>query len=70
MRVSGWVEQIGSRSVTFRVTAHDDHERVCEGQATLVAAERQMFESKIASKVGMLPTDRAAAERPPRSSQR
>lgn len=54
MRVSGWVEQIGSRSATFRVTAHDDHERVCDGQVTLVAADRGSIESRIAAKVGAL----------------
>ena len=59
MRVSGWVEQIGNRSATFRVTAHDDHERVCDGQVTLVAADRTLIESRIASKV-----DRLSASEP------
>ena len=54
MRVSGWVEQIGNRSVTFRVTAHDDHEPVRDGQVTLVAAERAAIESRIAIKVDHL----------------
>lgn len=65
MRVSGWVEQIGNRSVTFRVTAHDDHERVCDAQVTLVAAERASIESRIASKVNYVPANEplAAQER-------
>lgn len=54
MRVSGWVEQIGNRSACFRVTVHDDHERVCEGQVTLVAAKRALIESRIAGKVNYL----------------
>lgn len=56
VRVSGWVEQIGNRSATFRVTAHDDHERVCEGQVTLVATDRDSIEARIAAKVEGLPT--------------
>lgn len=51
MRVSGWVEQIGNRSVTFRVTAQDEHERVCDGQVTLVATDRHSIEARIAAKV-------------------
>ncbi len=63
VRVSGWVEQIGNRSVTFRVTVHDDHERVCDGQVTLVAAERTLIESRIAIKVDRLSaTDSLAAQ--------
>lgn len=54
MRVSGWVEQIGNRSVTFRVMARDDHEEVCDGQVTLVAAVRESIESRIAAKVEVL----------------
>ena len=54
MRVSGWSSTLGNRSATFRVTAHDDHERVCDGQVTLVAAERALIESTIAVKVGCL----------------
>lgn len=50
MCVSGWVEQIGNRSVTFRVSAQDEHERVCEGQVTLVAADRSSIEARIAAK--------------------
>lgn len=63
MRVSGWVEQIGNRSVTFRVTAHDDHERVCDGQVTLVAAERSSIESRIAIKVDHLSASEPALAR-------
>lgn len=51
MRVSGWVEQIGNRSASFCLTVHDDHERVCDGQVTLVATDRCSIEARIAAKV-------------------
>lgn len=50
IRLSGWVGRLGTRSVTFCVRAYDDHELVCEGQVTLVAADRAVLESKIAGK--------------------
>ena len=51
IRVSGWVEQVGRRSTTFCVRAFDDHELVCEGQVTLVAADRESIESRVATKI-------------------
>jgi predicted thioesterase len=54
IRVSGWVEQVGRRSTTFCIRAFDDHELVCEGQVTLVAADRKAIESTIAAKLGSL----------------
>lgn len=56
MRVSGWVEQIGNSSATFRVTVQDEHERVCDGQVTLVATDRRSIEARIAAKVDGLRT--------------
>jgi fluoroacetyl-CoA thioesterase len=54
IRLSGWVEQLGSRSATFRVRAYDAHELVCEGRVTLVAADRASIESRIATKINGL----------------
>lgn len=54
IHVSGWVEQVGRRSTTFRIRAFDDHELVCEGQVTLVAADRKAIESTVAAKLGAL----------------
>lgn len=50
VRLTGWVERLGKRSVTFCVQAYDDHELVCDGRVTLVAADRAALESKIAGK--------------------
>ena len=51
LRLRGWVERLGERSVTFRVHAHDAHEVVCEAVVTLVATSRQNIESRITAKV-------------------
>lgn len=56
IRLSGWLERMGNRSATFSVRAYDDHERVCDGQVTLVAADRESIESKIATKLNGLQT--------------
>lgn len=53
IRLSGWVERLGPRSVTFNVRAHDSLELVCEGRVTFVAADRSALESKIAHKVNV-----------------
>ncbi len=54
IRVSGWVEQVGRRTTPFYIRAFDDHELVCEGQVTLVAADRKAIESTITAKLGCL----------------
>lgn len=54
IRVMGWCAQLGRRSATFCIRAFDDHELVCEGQVTLVAADRRSIESKVAAKVSGL----------------
>lgn len=54
IRLSGWVEQLGTRSATFCVRAYDDHELVCDGKVTIVAADRLSIESRIATKVSSL----------------
>ncbi|MDP3653802.1 MAG: hotdog domain-containing protein [Rhodoferax sp.] len=54
IRVSGWVEQVGRRSTMFCIRAFDDDELVCEGQVTLVAADRESIESRIVAKINGL----------------
>jgi fluoroacetyl-CoA thioesterase len=54
LRLRGWVEGLGGRSVTFRVQAFDDHEIVCEASITLVVMKRASMESRIAAKVDAL----------------
>lgn len=54
IRLKGWVERLGRRSATFCVRAYDDHELVCDGKVTLVAADRASIEAKIATKVNGL----------------
>lgn len=51
IRLSGWVERLGTRSATFCVRAFDHQELVCEGSVTLVAADRSAMELKIAAKL-------------------
>jgi fluoroacetyl-CoA thioesterase len=52
--LQGWVERLSQRSATFCIRAYDDHELVCDGKVTLVAADRAAMESKIAIKVNGL----------------
>ena len=61
IRLSGWVERLGRRSATFCVRAYDDHELVCDGTVTLIAADRASMESKIANKVNRLQKVEAAS---------
>jgi predicted thioesterase len=63
IRLSGWVERLGKRSVTFCVRAYDDHELVCDGQVTLVAADRAVLESKIAGKAVSSPREHTEVSR-------
>lgn len=54
IRVMGSCEQLGKRSATFCIRALDDHELVCEGHVTLVAADRASIEAKISTKINGL----------------
>ncbi|QDL38555.1 thioesterase [Rhodoferax sediminis] len=54
IRLLGWVERLSQHSATFYIRAYDDHELVCDGKVTLVAADRASMESKIATKVNGL----------------
>jgi predicted thioesterase len=47
----GWTSQIGERKTTFEVQAFDDHEVICEGTLTLVAASRKVIETRLARKL-------------------
>jgi len=51
LRLRGWVEQVGQRSATFCVRAHDSHGPVSECTVTLVAAQRSSIEACITTKV-------------------
>jgi len=51
LRLRGWVDLLGGRSVTFRVQGFDDHELVCEALVTLMVMRRASMESRIAAKV-------------------
>jgi predicted thioesterase len=51
LRLRGWVELLGGRSVTFRVQGFDGHELVCDALVTLVVMRRASMESRIAAKV-------------------
>ena len=50
LRLSGWVEAAGERSVTFHVQAHDAHEQVCEGRLRFDVDERAHAERVLARK--------------------
>jgi fluoroacetyl-CoA thioesterase len=54
VRVMGWCGQLGRRSATFCIRAFDDHELVCDGAITLVAADRKSIEATVATKVATL----------------
>lgn len=47
----GWTSRIGERKATFEIQAFDDHEVVCDGTLTLVAASRQDLERRLALKL-------------------
>jgi len=50
LRLRGWVELLGGRSVTFRVQGFDGYELACEATVTLVVMRRASMESRIAAK--------------------
>jgi fluoroacetyl-CoA thioesterase len=41
LRITGWVESLGEREVTFRVQAHDGHEEVFEGSICIAVVPRE-----------------------------
>lgn len=51
LRLRGWLQNVGDRSATFLVRAHDAHGTVCEAAVTLVAAERAQLESRLSAKL-------------------
>ncbi len=46
----GWTTRMGERSTTFAVQVFDDHEAICDGSVTLMAAPRKALEARLASK--------------------
>jgi predicted thioesterase len=50
LRLRGWTTRLGERSTTFTVQAFDDHEVICDGSFTLVAASRTAIEARLARK--------------------
>ena len=46
----GWTTRLGERSITFAVQVFDDHEAICDGSVTLVAAPRDALEARLARK--------------------
>ena len=68
VRVMGWCAQLGRRSATFCVRAFDDHELVCEGEVTLVAADRLSIETRIAEKVDSLTPSKSGGTRASRGT--
>ena len=46
----GWTTRMGERSTTFAVQVFDDHEAICDGSVTLMAASRTALEARLAHK--------------------
>jgi len=46
----GWTMRMGERSTTFTVQVFDDHEAICDGSVTLVAASRTALQDRLARK--------------------
>ena len=46
----GWTTRLGERSITFAVQVFDDHETICDGSVTLMAAARATIEARLARK--------------------
>ena len=47
----GWTSQLCERKATFTIEAFDEHELICEGTLTLVAAARHAIEERLARKL-------------------
>ena len=47
IRVTGWVEGLGDREVTFRVQAQDESEQVCDGTIRFLIVRREYIQRKI-----------------------
>lgn len=54
LRMRGWVEALGERSVTFRVQANDLSELACEAVVVVVAARRDLMSSRLNAPVRLL----------------
>ena len=47
----GWTSQLCERKATFTIEACDEHEVICEGTLTLVAASRKAMEERLSHKL-------------------
>ena len=54
LRITGWVERLGEREVTFRVQAHDEQEEVFEGSIRIAVVPRERIERIIERKRGAI----------------
>lgn len=50
VRMTGWVEALGDDAVTFRVTAHDEQEQVCDGQVQFAIVKRDRIANLMSRK--------------------
>jgi len=54
LRITGWVERLCEREVTFRVQAHDEQEEVFEGSIRIAVVPRDHIAHVIARKRGAI----------------
>jgi fluoroacetyl-CoA thioesterase len=54
LRITGWVERLGEREVTFRVQAHDEQEEVFEGSIRIAVVPRDRIAAIIERKRGAI----------------
>jgi len=54
LRITGWVERLGEREVTFRVQAHDEQEEVFEGSIRIAVVPRERIARIIERKRGAI----------------
>lgn len=50
-QLRGWTSQLCERKATFTIEAFDEHEVICQGTLTLVAASRHAIEQRLARKL-------------------
>jgi len=50
LRMTGWIERLGDRNVTFRVKAQDEQEQVCDGQIQFAIVRRAEMERVVSRK--------------------
>jgi fluoroacetyl-CoA thioesterase len=50
LRMTGWIERLGDRNVTFRVKAQDEQEQVCDGQIQFAIVRRAEMDRLVSRK--------------------